>query len=205
MVTVTLPRSVEDNAVDEQLLRRARAGDTGAFERLVTRHSDVVLRVAARIVGEDDAADVAQDSFLRAFHRLAAFRGEAPFRTWLLRIAHNSALDALARRRRERPLDDLDPETEAYRAEREQQIGLPAQRLEVKERKERLETKLRLLSPAHRAVLVLRELEGLTYEEIAEVTDSPLGSVKGRLHRARRELIDLLRVNTYDWELPDGS
>jgi RNA polymerase sigma-70 factor, ECF subfamily len=205
MVPVTLPRSVEDNAVDEQLLRRARAGDTGAFERLVTRHSDVVFRVAARIVGEDDAADVAQDSFLRAFHRLAAFRGEAPFRTWLLRIAHNSALDALARRRRERPLDDLDPEAEAYMAEREQQIGLPAQRLEVKERKERLETKLRLLSPAHRAVLVLRELEGLTYEEIAEVTDSPLGSVKGRLHRARRELIDLLRVNTYDWELPDGS
>jgi RNA polymerase sigma-70 factor (ECF subfamily) len=62
---------------------------------------------------------------------------------------------------------------------------------------------VRSLSPAHRAVLVLRDIEGLTYEEIAEVTETPLGSVKGRLHRARGELIDILRRNTYDWELPE--
>ena len=205
MPAATLSRTLDDNAVDEQLVRRARAGDTGAFETLVTRHRDVVLRVSARMVGKDDAADVAQDAFLRAFHRLGAFRGEAPFRTWLLRIAHNSAVDALARTRRERSLDDLDSETEPEGGERGGQPALPAHRLEVKERRERLGSKLRMLSPAHRAVLVLRDLEGLTYEEIAEVTASPLGSVKGRLHRARRELIDLLRANTYDWELPDGS
>jgi len=79
----------------------------------------------------------------------------------------------------------------------------PAERLEGRERQQRLESKVRSLSPAHRAVLVLRDIEGLTYEEIAEVTETPLGSVKGRLHRARGELIDILRRNTYDWELPE--
>lgn len=171
---------------------------------LVERHQDVVLRVAARIVGDGDAADVAQDAFLRAFHRLDRFRGDAPFRSWLLRIAHNSALDMLARRR-ERPLD-LQPEEEldslvlAGEASR-----TPADRLEDSERRERLLTKLRSLSEQHRVVLVLRDLEGLSYDEIAGITDAPLGSVKGRLHRARKELIEILRANTYDWELPDDA
>ena len=81
----------------------------------------------------------------------------------------------------------------------------PADELEAAERRGRLEAKLDLLRPTHRAVLVLRDLEGLAYDEIAELTDQPLGSVKGRLHRARHELIEVLRTNTYDWELPDES
>jgi RNA polymerase sigma-70 factor, ECF subfamily len=201
----TLTRPLRIDPLDEELVERARAGDMRSFETLVTRHHDVVLRVATRIVGENDAADVAQDAFLRAFHRLSAFRGDAPFRTWLLRIAHNSALDAVARRRRVEPLDDLEARTETGGVTGGELIGVPVHRLEVKERRERLATKLRLLTPPHRAVLVLRDLEGLSYEEIAEVTDAPLGSVKGRLHRARREFIELLRANTYDWELPDGA
>jgi RNA polymerase sigma-70 factor (ECF subfamily) len=180
----TLTQPVRIDAFDEELVERARAGDIRSFETLVTRHHDVVVRVARRIVGENDAADVAQDAFLRAFHRLGAFRGDAPFRSWLLRIVHNSALDALARRRRVEPLEDLESRTENQGAAGGEPIGVPVHRLEVKERRERLATKLRLLAPAHRAVLVLRELEGLSYEEIAEVTGAPLGSVKGRLHRA---------------------
>src|SRR4051794_41859903 len=86
-------------ASDDQLVSAALAGDLEAFARLVDRHRDVVLRVAARIVGEDEAEDVAQDAFLRAYHRLARWRGEGRFRTWLLQIAHNSALDALSERR----------------------------------------------------------------------------------------------------------
>jgi RNA polymerase sigma-70 factor, ECF subfamily len=183
---------------DEVLVERTLAGDMDAFERLVERHRAVVHRVAARIAGEADAEDVAQDAFLRAFHRLARFRGESPFRAWLLRIVHNAALDALARRR-SAPLDEGEDESERP------QPGAgrtPAEQLEISERRDRLAAKLRLMQPAHRAVLVLRDLEGLSYEEIAEVTDSPLGSVKGRLHRARRELIEILRANSYDWELP---
>ena len=78
----------------------------------------------------------------------------------------------------------------------------PAERLETRERIERLERKLHGLSHQHRTVLVLRDAEGLSYEEIAEITDTPIGSVKGRLHRARGEFIEMLRANTYDWELP---
>jgi RNA polymerase sigma-70 factor (ECF subfamily) len=187
-------------ASDETLVRRALAGDLGAFERLVERHRDVVHRVAARIVGEDEADDVAQDAFLRAFHRLTLFRGEGPFRSWLLRITHNAALNALNRRRTE-PIESAEEESR----DRQDLEGLertPADALEVNEQRERLAQKIGLLQPSHRVVLVLRDLEGLDYEEIAQVTDSPLGSVKGRLHRARKELIEILRRNTYDWELP---
>ena len=179
-------------------MERTLAGDLGAFERLVERHRAVVHRVAARIAGEADAEDVAQDAFLRAFHRLSRFRGESPFRAWLLRIVHNAALDALARRRAA-PIENDEEEGEHP----EPGPGrTPADQLELSERRDRLAAKLRLMQPAHRAVLVLRDLEGLSYEEIAHVTDSPLGSVKGRLHRARRELIEILRANGYDWELP---
>ncbi|MBA2356890.1 MAG: sigma-70 family RNA polymerase sigma factor [Actinobacteria bacterium] len=182
---------------DEALVERTKAGDLDAFEALVKRYRAVVFRVASRIVGRDEADDVSQDAFLRAFHRLEQFRRDSPFRSWLLRIAHNAALDALERRR---PAEGDPPEDtpEAVPA----RTRTPADELEVSERRDRLALKLRQVSPAHRTVLVLRDLEGLSYEEIAEVTDSPLGSVKGRLFRARRELMDILRRNTYDWELP---
>jgi RNA polymerase sigma-70 factor (ECF subfamily) len=184
-------------ASDDHLVRAALAGDLQAFERLVERHRDVVLRVAARIVGDDDAEDVTQDAFLRAYHRLARWRGEAPFRTWLLHIAHNSAVDALnARRVLSTPLDETAHEVPDA-AER-----TPAARLEAAERRRRLDVKLKALNPRHRTVLVLRDIEGLTYDEIAAIADMPLGSVKARLHRARAEFVDALRHNTYDWELP---
>jgi RNA polymerase sigma-70 factor, ECF subfamily len=181
---------------DAELVQRTTRGDLSAFERLVDRHRPVVIRVAARIVGSDEAEDVSQDAFLRAFHRLDHFRGDAPFRSWLLRITHNAALDHLARRRAE-PVDPETLDTGELSTTRP-----PADRLEVRERIERLERKLRGLNPHHRAVLVLRDAEGLSYEEIADITDTPLGSVKGRLHRARREFVEMLRANTYDWELP---
>jgi RNA polymerase sigma-70 factor (ECF subfamily) len=184
---------------ERELVRRARRGDLAAFELLVERHRDVVFRVAARIVGPEEADDVSQDSFLRALARLDRYRGEGSFRAWLLQIVHNTALNALARRRPE-PVGELPEQEEAGVAAGERQ---PAQRLERTERRRRLESKLRALRPEHRAVLVLRDVEGLAYDEIAAVTETPRGSVKGRLHRARAELIDLLRRNTYDWELPE--
>lgn len=184
---------------DTDLVARTTAGDLDAFAELVERHRAVVFRVAARIVGPHEAEDVSQDAFLRAFNRLSRFRGEGPFRSWLLQIAHNTALNALARRRP----DPVDPTEEMGENPTTEADRIPALRLEERERRERLAVKLRALRPEHRAVLVLRDLEGLPYEEIAQVTDSPLGSVKGRLHRARGELIELLRRNTYDWELPE--
>lgn len=185
---------------DRELVDRTLAGDAAAFGRLVERHGDVVYRVAARVVGPSDADDVSQDTFLRAFHRLDRFRGESPFRSWLLQIAHNTALNALARRRPEPAGGAEDLTAAAQPGTRDQE---PVARLEDSERRDRLELKLGQLRPEHRAVLVLRDLEGLAYGEIAAVTDAPVGTVKGRLHRARDELIGLLRRNTYDWDLPD--
>jgi RNA polymerase sigma-70 factor, ECF subfamily len=182
---------------DQELVRRAQAGEISAFEQLVERHRDVVFRVAARVVGPEEAEDVSQDAFLRAFHRLDRFRGEGALRAWLLQITHNAALSAVGRRRPEPVEERAELETDPGRPEQG-----PASRLEGRERRTRLEAKIRILRPEHRSVLVLRDIEGLSYEEIGEITEMPLGSVKGRLHRAREELIDLLRRNTYDWELP---
>jgi len=186
-------------AHDRRLVERTLDGHFKAFEELVERYRSDVYRVAARIVGRDEADDVTQDAFLRAFHKLDTFRGDS-FRSWVLRIAHNRALNVLARRRPE-PVDPVEEPQQLEGEERPRQD--PARSLEESERRTRLAGKIEQLRLSHRSVLVLRDLEGYSYEEIAEVTDSPLGSVKGRLHRAREELIQLLRRNTYDWELPD--
>jgi RNA polymerase sigma-70 factor, ECF subfamily len=182
---------------DQRLVERTRRGDLRAFEQLVVRHHEIVLRVSARVVGDDDAEDVAQDAFLRAFHRLDRLRGEAPFRAWLLSITHNTALSTAGRRAKLAPPDSAEDQGSDPVSERG-----PAEQLELRERLSRLDTKLTGLSPEHRMVLVLRDVEGLAYEEIARITGTPLGSVKARLHRARNEMIELLRTNTYDWELP---
>jgi RNA polymerase sigma-70 factor (ECF subfamily) len=183
---------------DEDLVAEARAGDLASFEQLVERHRDVVYRVATRIVGLDDAGDVSQDAFLRAFHRLDQLSGEGSFRAWLLQITHNAAVSHVERRRPE-PVDPATPEADGAA----DGSLTPAVLLEQHERVRRLEAKIRLLRIEHRSVLVLRDVEGLSYEEIGVATETPIGSVKGRLHRARHELIDLLRRNTYDWELPE--
>jgi RNA polymerase sigma-70 factor, ECF subfamily len=183
-------------AADHELVQATLRGDLRGFETLVERHRDVVLRVGARIAGDDHADDVAQDAFLRAYHRLSRWRGDGPFRTWLLRIAHNAALDNVASQRSSPvQIDDLAEQADV--PER-----TPAARLESVERRRRLDRKLKALRAPHRTVLVLRDVEGLSYDEIAAVADMPIGSVKARLHRARAELADVLRRNTYDWELP---
>lgn len=178
-------------------MHRTLSGDQRAFEELVERHRDAVFRVAARVVGRQEAEDVSQEAFVRAYHRLGRWRGEGRFRAWLLQITHNVALNALARRRPASGEEAVDEPAEV-------EARGPVATLEQRERRERLEGKLALLQPNHRAVLVLRDLEGLSYADIARITAAPLGSVKGRLHRARSELIDLLRRNAYDWELPDA-
>jgi RNA polymerase sigma-70 factor (ECF subfamily) len=184
---------------DEELVARAKRGDLRSFEQLVERHRDVVYRVAARIVGPDEASDVSQDAFLRAFNSLDRFAGTGSFKSWLLQITHNAAISNVTRRRPE-PVEDIAAATDEPTTSESQ---MPAVALEQHDRIERMEAKIRLLRLEHRSVLVLRDVEGLSYEEIGVATETPIGSVKGRLHRARAELIDLLRRNTYDWELPE--
>lgn len=188
------------HAEDAVLVARVRKGDLGAFEVLVVRYRDLAVRIAAGIVGRDEAEDAAQDAFLRALHRIESFRGDAPFRVWLMRIVTNTALNARARRRPV-PVENQEETT----ASPEGEALSPASMLERSEARDRLAAKITTLRPEHQTVLVLRDLEGLSYGDIAVIAEVPVGTVKGRLHRARAEMAHLLRTNTYDWDLPDDG
>ena len=167
------------DADESRQLARARTGDQAAIGWLIARHRQRAVRLAAHILRRpDEAEDVAQEAFLRAFKNLRAFRGEGRFYTWLYQIIVRLCLDRQKVRRwnSEEPLD-----MDALCSE---VAHLPADRVENHVLVEML---LDRLSPPMRAMLVLRELEGLEYEEIATMLNIPLGRVKWRLHEARAQ------------------
>jgi len=167
-------------ASDAVLVAAARDGDLGAFESLVRRHQAAVYRVALRMLGsEADAEDVAQETFVQAWRSLARFRGHSAFGTWLYRIVTNRALNTLAARRETASLDH-----DAIGA-----LDDPNETLERRERLRAVTEGLLMLASEQRALLVLRELEGMTYAQIAEVLAIPPSAVKGRMHRARLALV----------------
>ncbi len=172
-------------AVDERdLVWRSRAGDLEAFDALVRAYQDRVYSLAYRITGNhEDAGDAAQEAFLRAYRALPTFRSEAAFGTWLYRIAANAALDLVRRRPPGAatalpagPPADGDPEAEAHRREVSRRVHLA----------------LGQLPAEYRVVVVLRDLHGLAYEEIASVLELPVGTVRSRLSRGREALRRLL-------------
>lgn len=171
---------------DAHLVAAARSGDVPAFELLVARHQKRVFRVALRMLGDAaEAEDAAQDTFVAAWRALGRYRGEGAFSTWLYRIAVNKCLDRLAARRVTEPLDDRVASA----------IGGPEEIAQGHARFAALIRALAALSGEQRAALVLRELEGLSYEEVAAVLGVTVAAVKGRLHRARAELVSQMR----DW------
>ena len=190
---------------ERELVEATLEGRIEAFGELVERHRPSVQRLAERIVGSrEEGEDVTQDAFLNAFNRLDSLQNRAGFKSWLMQIAYNRALSVSDRRRRSPVALDPEGEVDAIAADPEANARkAPARELEEGERRRRMAAKIALISAANRGPLVLRDVEGYSYEEIAELTDSPAGSVKGRIHRARKQLIELLRNNTYDWELPD--
>ena len=158
---------------DEQLVKRCLAGDARAAEALFSRHQDYVYRLCFGMLGHSqDAEDAAQESFVRALSRLESFRGGSAFRTWLHRVTVTTCLDQMRRRKCTVPLDET-PEME------EPKSAMPMTRLEVEEA-------LAHLDPGERAALVLREIEGLSYTEMAEMLDCTVEAVRSRLYRARQ-------------------
>lgn len=172
------------NAVDEAtLIRRARKGDREAFGHLVSRHQASVHRVVRGILaGAADCEDVTQEVFLKAYGSLGKFRGDAGLFTWLYRIAVNEALRA--RRRRPWGTTDALPEVEAPPREGPDEDGPSLATLE------RL---LRTLGDEFRSIVVLRDIEGMSYKDIADTLGIPMGTVESRLFRARQELRALWR------------
>lgn len=190
---------------DLSLVRLCKAGETEAFGELVRRHQERLFPTIHRIVGSvEDAEDALQDAFVRAFQKLATFHGESSFYTWVYRIAVNVAMES-CRRRKVRRLFALGLET-AHGSRREPAGSDPARALEREERDRAVEAALDRLGPEHRAIVVLKDFDGRRYEEIAELLGVPVGTVRSRLHRARRELRDHLKgLLDADHPLRQGS
>ena len=193
------PASLTMEVDDLALVEKARAGDAEAFRALVVRYQRKVFAVALGIVKDPDLAwDVAQDAFVRVHEHLADFKGESAFSTWLFRIATHISIDA-NRRERSSKKDDIDDVDEAALEEGAEGIlatslgSNPQQTVLRKELQEKMTEALAELPPAHRTILVLREVEGLSYEELSERLGIPKGTVMSRLFHARKKMQALLR------------
>ena len=180
------------NTDDRRLIADCVAGRTSAFGELVRRYQDRLFNAVLRVVDNaEDAADVVQDAFLNAFQSLNSFKGDSEFFTWLYRIAFNAAISLRRKRKAVLSFDGGDERPASEPADTSE-FTQPGVALERAEEDALLLSALNRLSPEHRVVLVLKDLEGQKYEDIAQVLDVPIGTVRSRLHRARLELRDLL-------------
>lgn len=179
---------------DSELLKRAQQGEMAAFEQLVSRHQHKVFAMAARMLrSDDDAAEVVQEAFLAAYRHLPEFRGESAFGSWVYRITANYALMRLRHRKVTAQIEAPDPGPEFN--ERGSLIDEVAdwsrdaldQTLDAELRKA-IDDAAAMLPEEYRQVFLLRDVEGLSYEEIVQVTGASLPAVKSRLHRARLSL-----------------
>lgn len=178
---------------DSSLIEACRAGNPEPFGELISRYQDRLYATLLRLTGNpEDACDILQDACLAAYSKLDRFRGGSSFYTWIYRIAVNLALTQKRRRPPARAVawlsthDGTEPPDERHESD-------PSGPLEQAERERIVQEALNALAPEHRAVLVLKDVDGLRYEEIAEVLDIPIGTVRSRLHRARGDLRERLR------------
>jgi RNA polymerase sigma-70 factor (ECF subfamily) len=177
---------------DLELVRRAQRGERGAFDLLVLRYQHKVVKLVARLLRDPtEAEDVAQEAFVKAYRALASFRGDSAFYTWLYRIAVNTARNAMASRQR-RPLDyeaDLSETEQSAVASRMSHSDTPEATALSDEIHATVNRAVADLPEDLRTAIILREIEGLSYEEIAAAMDCPVGTVRSRIFRAR-EAID---------------
>ena len=180
----------------EELVRMAAGGDEDAFAELVRLYENKVYQLALRMCSRpEDAVDVAQEAFLSAWRGLPTFRGEAGFATWLYRLTSNVCIDFLRKEKRRRDISmtvSLEDEEEARQAQLPDERYSPQQALERSELRQAVRDGLNTLSPEHRQVLVLRELEGRSYGEIAALLGLEEGTVKSRIARGRLALRNYL-------------
>ncbi len=184
---------------DAVLVERVKRGDTRAFEMLVVKYQRRVERLIGRMVRDSDlVADIAQETFIRAYRAMAQFRGDSAFYTWLYRIAVNTAKKALVERRRDPLVFESSlistNDDETSRVENELTDGeTPEALLASKQIANTVNAAIQALSEDLRQAIVLREIDGLSYEEIAEVMNCPIGTVRSRIFRAREAIAVRLR------------
>ena len=181
---------------DLELVKRAQRGERGAFDLLVLRYQHKVVKLVARLLRDPtEAEDVAQDAFVKAYRALASFRGDSAFYTWLYRIAVNTARNAMASRQR-RPLDyeaDLSETEQSAVASRMSHSDTPEATALSDEIHETVNRAVAELPEDLRTAITLREIDGLSYEEIATLMNCPIGTVRSRIFRARESIAAELR------------
>lgn len=186
-------QQIYSQAGDAELVRLAQAGETSAFTALVARYQDRVFNTCLRLCcNQADAADLAQNTFLRALESLSQFRASSGFFTWLYRIAVNHFV---AQRRSERRRSELlaaHIRTDARLRSDDHDAPVPGAQLEQRELHARLERALARLDEEFRVAVVLRDVEDLDYDQIAEIVGVPVGTVKSRIHRGRMMLREML-------------
>lgn len=182
---------------EAQLIERAKRGDLDAFEALIGQHERRAYNLAYRLTGShEDASDIVQEALIRVYSRLADFRGDSSFLTWLFRIVQNACRDELRRRRRQ-SIVYLDQPVEADDGEVTRQVADlaengPEDALERLELQHVIQKGIDSLDEHHRMVIILRDVQGFSYGEIAGITGENLGTVKSRINRARKALKDYL-------------
>jgi RNA polymerase sigma-70 factor, ECF subfamily len=181
------------------LLKKSKNGDIEAFEELIDGYQKKVFNIAFRMVGNyDDASELAQEVFIKIFKGIKSFKEESTFSTWVYKITTNVCLDELRKTRNNKSIS-LDEELKLDDGEVQIQIvdhrPSPEIILEQKEIKKTVKKAIDNLSHEHRIVIILRELNGLNYGEIAKILKCPVGTVKSRINRARQELKEILKNN----------
>lgn len=184
-----------DGSADNAIIERVLKGEVEAYGTLVRKYQDRIYSVVANYVSNpDDATDIAQDTFVKAYMKLPSFDSSSAFYTWLYRIAVNTAIDFL-RRRKSKPVDSLDDERFTIAgfepASRDPQSN-PERVAVVDEQRRALRDSIGHLSNKLRTVLILHDVEGLSQEDVAQILKIPVGTVKSRISRARAELRNLL-------------
>lgn len=183
------------DVADEVLVARAQRGDKDAFGLLVRKYQYRVTKLVARYVSDSEAVDVAQEAFIKAYRALGGFRGNSAFYTWLYRIAINTAKNHLVARARRPANQDIDvADAELYgHTERLSHSDTPEAVLLGEEVQNIVLSAIQALPSDLRTAILLREIEGLSYEEIAEAMDCPIGTVRSRIFRARAAIEETLR------------
>ena len=182
---------MSDGEVDRELVRRVQNGDKKAFDVLVLKYQHKLVKLISRYVRDfSEAQDVAQEAFLKAYRALPKFRGESAFYTWLYRIAINTAKNQLVAENRRPPLTDIDSvDAEQIDGESElKEYATPERLLLREEIQKTVAAAISELPEDLRTAITLRELEGLSYDEIAEAMECPIGTVRSRIFRAREAI-----------------
>ena len=187
---------MSDNELDQALVRRVQAGEKGAFDLLVRKYQHKLTSVISRYVGDwSECQDVAQESFVRAYRAIGNFRGDSAFYTWLYKIAINTAKNWLVSQGRRPPTEDVQVEDAEHldAAVRLKDSSTPERELLRQEIEHTVTRAVDALPDELRQAITLREVDGLSYEEIAETMNCPIGTVRSRIFRAREAIDEQLR------------